>query len=201
VVPPKIVVKHPYYREMFDCKAYALDNKSVVSTWRQVRDLGRRKKGFAQSFGVHGEWDGSPTAKVFQLLRKFARACDDNNIPEGEAFYILHDFTTEPIQSEVILALPNRRKRNPGEVTYYLELIPWMLRRPVEEASVATLVETLNVAVQRDDENELATTRPANPTQSGGRRARPCRRVVLSGNTRPGRKPRRAHTHGGQLLE
>ena len=42
----------------------------------------------------------------------------------------------------------------------------------------------------------VATTRPANPTQSGGRRARPCRRVVLSVNTRPGRKPRRACTHG-----
>jgi len=40
------------------------------------------------------------------------------------------------------------------------------------------------------------TTHPANPTQSGGRRARTCRRVVLSGNTRPGRKPRRAHAHG-----
>jgi len=40
------------------------------------------------------------------------------------------------------------------------------------------------------------TTRPAHPTQSGGRRARPVRRVVLSGSTRPGRKPRRAHTHG-----
>jgi len=42
----------------------------------------------------------------------------------------------------------------------------------------------------------LVTTHPANLTQSRGRRARPCRRVVLSGNTRPGRKPRRAHTHG-----
>jgi len=40
------------------------------------------------------------------------------------------------------------------------------------------------------------TAHPANPTQSGERRARPCSRVVLSGNTRPGRKPRRAHTHG-----
>ena len=39
-------------------------------------------------------------------------------------------------------------------------------------------------------------TRSANPTQSGGGRARPCRRVVLSGNIRPERKPRRAHTHG-----
>jgi len=40
------------------------------------------------------------------------------------------------------------------------------------------------------------TTRSAHPTQLGGGRAKPCRRVVLSGNTRPGRKPKRAHTHG-----
>jgi len=40
------------------------------------------------------------------------------------------------------------------------------------------------------------TTRSAHLTQLGGGRAKPCRRVVLSGNTRPGRKPRRAHTHG-----
>jgi len=40
------------------------------------------------------------------------------------------------------------------------------------------------------------TTRSAHPTQLGGGRARPCCRVVLSGNTRPGRESRRAHTHG-----
>jgi len=34
------------------------------------------------------------------------------------------------------------------------------------------------------------------PTQLGRKRARPCRQVDLSGNTRPGRKSRRAHTHG-----
>jgi len=36
----------------------------------------------------------------------------------------------------------------------------------------------------------------AKPTQLGRRRARPRLQVDLSGNTRPGRKPRRAHTHG-----
>ena len=40
------------------------------------------------------------------------------------------------------------------------------------------------------------TTRSAHPTLLGGGRAKPCRQVVLSGNTCPGRKPRRAHTHG-----
>jgi len=53
VVPPKIVLNHPYYRIMFDCETFALDNKSVVYTRRQARTLGQRKKDVAQSFGVH----------------------------------------------------------------------------------------------------------------------------------------------------
>jgi len=53
------------------------------------------------------------------------------------------------------MVMPTRRAGNPGEVTSYLELINWMIRRHVDKASVATLVETLNVAVQRDDEDEL----------------------------------------------
>jgi len=89
-------------------------------------------------------------------LRKFAKAFDDNDISEGEAFYILQDFTKEPLKSEVMIAMPTRRAGNPGEVTFYLELITWKLRRHAEEASVATLVETLNVAVQREDEDELS---------------------------------------------
>jgi len=65
VVPPKIVVNYPYYRVMFDCETYALDNKSVFYTWRQARTLGRRKKEVAQLLGAHVEWDGSLPAKVF----------------------------------------------------------------------------------------------------------------------------------------
>ena len=156
VVPPKIVVNHPYYRVMFDCETYALDNKSVAYTRRQARTLGRRKKEMAQSFGVNDEWAGSPPAKVFQFLRKFAKACDDNNISEGEAFYIFQDFSKEPLKSEVMMVMSTRRAGHPGEVTSYLELINWMIRRKVHAASVATLVETLNVAVQPDDEDELS---------------------------------------------
>jgi len=76
-------------------------------------------------------------------LRKFAKACGDNDISEGEAFYILQNFTKVPLKSEVMMVMPTRRAGNPGEITSYLELINWMLRRHVDEASVATLVETL----------------------------------------------------------
>jgi len=123
VVPPKIVVNHPYNRVIFNCETYALDNKSVAYTRRQACTLCRRKKEVAQSFGVNDEWAGSPPAKVFQFLRKFAKACDDNNISEGESFHILQDFTKEPLKSEVMIVMPTRRAGNTGEVTSYLELI------------------------------------------------------------------------------
>jgi len=73
VLPPKIVVNHPYYRVMFHCETYALDNRSVAYARRQARSMGRRKKEVAQSFGVNDEWDGFPPAKIFQFLRKFAK--------------------------------------------------------------------------------------------------------------------------------
>jgi len=64
-----------------------------------------------------------PPAKVFRFMRMFAKACDDNNISEGEAFYILQDVTKEPLKSEVMMVMPTRRAENPGEVTSDLELI------------------------------------------------------------------------------
>ena len=156
VVPPKIVVNHLYDRMMFDCETYALDKKSVVYTRRQARTLGRCKKDVAQSFGVRDKWKGSSPTKVFQFLRKVAKACDDNEISKGEVFYILHDFTKDSLKSEVMMVMPTRRAGHPGKVTFDLERNNWTLWRHVDEASVATLVETLDVTVQRDDEDELS---------------------------------------------
>jgi len=156
VVPLKIVVNHPFYRVMLDCETYALDNKSVAYTRRQARTLARRKKMVAQSFGVNDEWDSSPPAKVFQFLRKFPKACDDNNMSEGKAFYILQDFTKESLKSKVMMVMTTRWAGNPNEVTSNLELTNWMIRRHVDKASVATLVKTLNVAVKRYDEDEMS---------------------------------------------
>jgi len=54
------------------------------------------------------------------------------------------------------MVIPTRRAGNPGEATSYLELISWMIRRHVDEASVATLVETIHVAVQLYHEDKLS---------------------------------------------
>jgi len=96
-VPPKIEFNHPYYRNMLHCETSARHNQSAAFTRRQARTLGRRKKEVARSFGVHDEWDGFPQEEIFLFLRKFAKACDDNDIIKGEDFYIVQDFTKEPL--------------------------------------------------------------------------------------------------------
>jgi len=127
VVPSRITVNNPQYKDMFDCETYALENKSTIYT-----------------------------RKVFQSLRKFAKACDDSFVSEGEAFYVLQDFTREPLRSEVMAVMPTRRGGNPGEVTSYLELVNWMIRMHADEASIALRVEEFNRASQEDGEDELS---------------------------------------------
>lgn len=153
-IPKKIVVNNPLYADVFDCETYALVNKSVTYTNRQAHTLGRRKKDVAQSFGVRSEWDGTPPLKVFQFLRKFAKACDDNDVSEAEAFFMLQDFTKEPLRSEVMSVMPSRHGGNPGEVSSYLELINWVLRYHADEASLAAQVEEFNRATQSEGEDE-----------------------------------------------
>ncbi|GAB0498714.1 hypothetical protein MMPV_010062 [Pyropia vietnamensis] len=82
-VPAKIMVNNPMFRDVFDCESYSFVNKSLTYGSREAHTLGRRKKDVAQSFGVRSEWDGTPPLKVFQFLRKFAKACDDNDVSEA----------------------------------------------------------------------------------------------------------------------
>jgi len=118
--------------------------------------MGRLKKDISHSFGSRSEWDGTPSHKVFQFWRKFAKACDDSFVSEGEAFYVLQDFTREPLRSEVTAVMPSRRGGNPGEVTSYLELVNWMIRMHAYEASIALRVGEFNRASQEDGEDKLS---------------------------------------------
>ncbi|GAB0498600.1 hypothetical protein MMPV_009946 [Pyropia vietnamensis] len=139
-VPAKIVVNNPMFRDVFDCESYSLVNKSLTYGSREAHTLGRRKKDVAQSFGVRSEWDGTPPLKVFQFL--------------PEAFFMLQDFTKEPLRSEVMSVMPSRHGGNPGEVNSYLELINWMLRYHADEASLAAQVEEFIRATQTPGEGE-----------------------------------------------
>lgn len=156
VIPRKIKVNNPLYKEVFDCETYALADKSTRYTRQQARTLGRRKKDVIQSFGPRSEWDGTPPLKVFQFLRKFSKACDDNDVTEGEAFYMLPEFTKEPLRSDVMGVMPSRHGGNPGEVSSYMELVNYLIRLHADEATLASQVEEFNRATQNEGEDECA---------------------------------------------
>ncbi|GAB0493154.1 hypothetical protein MMPV_004427 [Pyropia vietnamensis] len=156
MLPGKIQVNNPLYQGVFDCETYGLANKSLRYTRSQARTLGRLKKDVAQSFGIRSEWDGTPPLKVFQFLRKFAKACDDNDVSEAEAFYMLQDFTKEPLRSEVMNVMPSRHGGSPGEVSSYLELVNWLIRQHADEGTLALQVEEFNRATQTEGEDERA---------------------------------------------
>jgi len=89
-------------------------------------------------------------------LRKFSKACDDNDVSEGEAFYILQDFTLQPLRAEVMAVMPTRRGGNPGEVSSYVELVNWIIRMHADESTVAGLVEQFHQARQEEKEDEMS---------------------------------------------
>lgn len=117
-----ILVDNPLHADVFVCETYALVNQSVTYSNRQAHTLSRRKKNVAQSFGVQSKWDGTPSLMVFQFLLKFAKACDDNDVSEADAFFMLQDITKEPLRFQVVSVMPTRSGGNPGEVSSYLEL-------------------------------------------------------------------------------
>ena len=118
--------------------------------------MGRLKKDVMHSFGHRSEWSGDPPQKVFQFLRKFSKACDDNDVSEVEDFYMLQEFTLETLRAEVMAVMPTRRGNNPGEVSSYLELVNWIIRMHADESTVAGLVEQFHQARQREQEDEMS---------------------------------------------
>jgi len=55
VVPDKITVNNPHYRDLFDCETYSLENKSVSYTREHAHMMRRLKKDVMHSFGHRAE--------------------------------------------------------------------------------------------------------------------------------------------------
>jgi len=100
-----------------------LEKKSVSYTREHAHTIWRLKNDVKHSFGHRSEWNGDPPQKVLQFLPKFYKACEDNDVSEGEAFYVLQNFTLRPLHSEIMAVMPTRRGGNLGEVSSYLELV------------------------------------------------------------------------------
>ena len=55
VVPNKVTVNNPHYRDLFDCETYSLENRSVSYTREHAHMMGRLEKDVMHSFGHRSE--------------------------------------------------------------------------------------------------------------------------------------------------
>jgi len=153
-VPPKLTPADDRYGAILDCTTYALANGDVRYDRTMAHGLGRLRKDVSATFGRESEWDGTPALGVFEFLSRFVKAANDNDVSEGRALYLLPEFTKGDLKRELYAIMPSLQGGRSGEVSSYLELVNWLLRKYADEQSLSDQDALFHAASQRDDETE-----------------------------------------------
>jgi hypothetical protein len=106
------------------------------------------------TFGREAEWDGTPPLGVFEFLGRFVKAANDNAVSEGQALYLLPEFTKGDLKKELYTLMPSHKGNKVAEVASYLELVNWLLRQYADEQLISDQEAVFNRASQRDAETE-----------------------------------------------
>lgn len=156
VIPEKIVPADDRFKTILDCETYALNNKDICMTEKQAQGMGKKRKDVAALFGRDCEWSGNPPLGVFEFLSRFVKAANDNNISEARALQLLPEFTKDPLKRDLYRARPSINDGRTGEVSSYLELVNYLLRRYGNEHLLNEQESEFNTAAQKDDGDEDA---------------------------------------------
>jgi len=151
---PKIIPADDRYAAIFDCATYSLANTALRYDRTMAHGLGRLRKDFSATFGRDAEWDGTPALGVFEFLSRFVKAGDDNDVSEGRALYLLPEFTKGDLKRELYTIMQSLQGGRSGEVSSYLELINWLLRKCADEQSLSDQDALFHGAAQEADETE-----------------------------------------------
>jgi len=103
---------------------------------------GRLRKDVSATFGRDAEWDGTPDLDVFEFLNRFVKAGNDNDVSEGRALYLLPEFTKGDLKRELYTIMPSLQGGRSGEVSSYMKLVNWLLRKNADEQSLTGAYES-----------------------------------------------------------
>jgi len=116
--------------------------------------LGRLRKDVSATFGRDADWDGTSALGVFEFLSRFVKAGDDNDVSEGRALYLLPKFTKGDLKRYLYTIMPSLQGGRSGEVSSYLELINWLLRKYADEQLLSEQDAMIHGAAQGAEETE-----------------------------------------------
>jgi len=110
--------------------------------------------GRAATFGRDAEWDGTPALGVIEFLNRFVKVGNDNDVSECRALYLLPEFTKVYLKRDVYTIMPSLQGGRSGEVSFYMELVNWLLRKHADEQFLSDQDALFYGASQEDGETE-----------------------------------------------
>jgi len=116
--------------------------------------LGRLRKDVSATFGRDVEWDGTPALGVFEFLNRFFKAGNNNDVSEGrhDGVQLPFEITLGVLREEIEGSALQRGRS--GEVSSYMKLVIWLLRKYAEQQSLSDQDALFHGASQENGETK-----------------------------------------------
>ncbi|GAB0498072.1 hypothetical protein MMPV_009413 [Pyropia vietnamensis] len=119
----------------------------------EARKMGRKTRDMKHSFAGYPPFSGKEPLRIFAWLRKFVKACNDNDVTEGMALYAAPHFMTGDAEVRYTRILPDSAGTASGaKVDSYPEAVNWLLLTYAEPHTLALAQDTFSRAIKEPDE-------------------------------------------------
>jgi len=119
----------------------------------QARKIGRTAKNMKFSFGGTLVTNGKEPLKVFSWLRKFVKACNDNDVSEGMGLYLIPNFLAGDAETRFTRNLPGSDiAGGQGSLGYFPAAVNWLLSTYTEPHASGLAQDKFSWAALVDNE-------------------------------------------------
>lgn len=141
------------FARVLDYRTYRLRNKKATYGTREARKMGRVARNMKHSFTGQPNFSGQEGLKVFSWLRKLVKACNDNDVSEGMALYVIPQFLSGDAELRYARALPDSTSASGGaSITSFPEAVNWFLETYAEPHTLALAQDRFSRATKGPEE-------------------------------------------------
>jgi len=138
---------------VLDYRSYRRRNRHSAYGASQARKMGQTAKNMKFSFGGTPMFIGKEPLKVFSWLRKFVKACDDNDVSEGMDLYLIPNFLAGDAETRFTRNLPGSDVGGGQEaLETYPAAVNWLLSTYAEPHALGLAQDKLSRAPLADKE-------------------------------------------------
>jgi len=142
------------FATVLDYRTYRLRNRRSTYGASQARKMGRTAENMKFSFGGTPVFNGKEPLRVFSWLRKFVKACDDNDVSEGMTLYLIPNFLADEAETRFTRNLPESDGRAGREsLSTFPEAVNWFLSTYAEPHALGLAQDKFSRAMLAENES------------------------------------------------